>query len=420
MAEFLVVGINHRSGTAALREALYVEEERQPELLARLKAAGLAEAVFLSTCDRSEVQAVTADAEAAAAAVGAAFAGQAGVPAEEVAAQSYRLTGGEALRHIFAVAASLDSQVIGEPQVLGQVKEAHRLSVSAGLMGGSLDEALRAAYAAAKRVRRETGLAEQPVSIAAVVVGLARQLTGDLRRAQGLLIGPGEMGDLIVEQLRRAGLRELSVAHPSARRAAVIARRYVAHHMALSELPSGLAGADIVVAALGSGQRILTAETMARAIKARRHRPVLVIDVAVPSDVESGVDRLEDVFRYELDDLERAAMQGRSTRAAAASAAWDLIDEAIAGFLGRRAARTAVPAIVALRQRFETIRQEVLAERPADAAAATRLLINRLLHEPSALLRELAAAAPKEQAAAEQFLVRLFGLPNEGEEGKRR
>ena len=187
MADFLVVGVNHRSGTAALREALYVEEERQPELLARLKAAGLFEAVFLSTCDRSEVQAVASDVEATTAAVCAAFAGQAGVPSEEVAAQSYRLTGGEALRHIFAVAASLDSQVIGEPQVLGQVKEAHRLSAAAGLMGGNLDEVLQAAYAVAKRVRSETGLAEQPVSIAAVVVGLARQLHGDLKRAQGIL-----------------------------------------------------------------------------------------------------------------------------------------------------------------------------------------------------------------------------------------
>ena len=115
--------------------------------------------------------------------------------------------GAEALRHIFAVAASLDSQVIGEPQVLGQVKEAHRLAQAAGLVGGSLEEALQAAYAAAKRVRSETGLAEQPVSIAAVVVGLARQLHGDLARARGLLIGPGEMGDLVIEQLRRAGLR---------------------------------------------------------------------------------------------------------------------------------------------------------------------------------------------------------------------
>jgi len=343
-----------------------------------------------------------------------------GVPAQEVAAQSYRLTGGEALRHIFAVAASLDSQVIGEPQVLGQVKEAHRLSAAAGLMGGSLDEALQAAYAAAKRVRSETGLAEQPVSIAAVCVGLARQLHGDLKRAQGLLIGPGEMGDLVIEQLRRAGLRGLTVAHPSARRAEAIARRYEAHHVALSELPAALVNADVIVSALGAGRPAITAEMMIQAIKLRRHRPVLLIDLAVPADVESAVDRLEDVFRYELDDLEKAAMQGRSTRAAAASAAWGLIDEAIAGFLGRRAARAAVPTIVALRRHFEALRQEVLAERPADADAATRILVNRLLHGPSSLLRDLAPGAPEQRAAAEKLLARLFDLPADDYEGKGR
>ena len=141
---------------------------------------------------------------------------------------------------------------------------------------------------------------------------------------------------------------------------------------------------------------------------------------AVSREFFQAVDRLEDVFRYELDDLEKAAMQGRSTRATSASAAWDLIDEAIAGFLGRRAARAAVPAIVALRQRFETIRQEVLAERPADAATATRLLIARLLHEPSALLRDMASAEPAERAAAEQLLVRLFRLARDDDEGKGR
>jgi glutamyl-tRNA reductase len=418
MADFLVVGVNHRSGTPALREALYVEEERQPELLARLKSAGLAEAIFLSTCDRSEVQALADDGDRAAAAIETAFAGQAGVPREEVAAQSYRLAGAEALRHVFAVAASLDSQVIGEPQVLGQVKEAHRLAQVAGLMGSQLEEALQAAYAVAKRVRSETGLAEQPVSIAAVVVGLARQLHGDLKRARGLLIGPGEMGELVIEQLRRAGLGGLAVAHASARRAALIAKRYDAHHLTLADLPAGLAAADIVVSAQGAGRPVVTAALMADAIKVRRHRPVLLIDVAVPADVEPAVDRLDDVFRYELDDLERAAMQGRSTRAQSASAAWRLIDEAVAGYLGRRAARAAVPAILALRQRFEAIREEILAERPADAATATRLLVNRLLHEPTARLRELAAAAPAERAEAERLLARLFGLAAEAPEDK--
>jgi glutamyl-tRNA reductase len=404
VAEFVVVGVSHRSGTAALRDALYVEEERQPELLRRLRAAGLAEAMFLSTADRSEVQAVAGDPDSAAAAVETAFAGQAGVPREEVAAQSYRLAGAEALRHIFAVTASLDSQVIGEPQVLGQVKEAHRLSEAAGLMGGQLDDALQAAYVAAKRVRSETGLAEQPISIAAVVVGLARQLHGDLARVRGLLIGSGEMGELVIEQLRRAGLGGLTVAHGSARRAALIAKRYEAHHMTLDELPAGLAAADVVVCAQGGGRPVVTAEAMADAIKARRHRPVLLIDVAVPADVEPAVDRLADVFRYELDDLERAAMHGRSTRAAATNAAWSLIDEAVAGYLGRRAESLASPS-PALRRRFEALRAEVLSERPADAAAATGLMVDRLLRQATAGLEAMAA---DEKAAAERLLARLF------------
>jgi glutamyl-tRNA reductase len=190
--------------------------------------------------------------------------------------------------------------------------------------------------------------------------------------------------------------------------------------MTLAELPAGLVNADVVVSALGAGRPAISAAVMGQAIKARRHRPVLLIDLAVPADVEPAVDRLDDVFRYELDDLEKAAMQGRSTRAAAASAAWGLIDEAIAGFLGRRAARAAVPTIVALRQRFEALRQEVLAERPADAETATRALINRLLHGPSSLLRDLAPGAPEERAAAERLLAKLFELPADKDEGKGR
>ena len=188
--------------------------------------------------------------------------------------------------------------------------------------------------------------------------------------------------------------------------------------MALDELPAALVAADIVVSALGSGRPVVTAQAMDQAIRARRRRPVLLIDVAVPPDIDPQVDRLDDVFRYELDDLERAAMQGRSTRAAAADAAWSLIDGAIAGFLGRQAGKAAVPTIVALRRRFEAIREDVLAERPTDAASATRLLVNRLLHDPSALLREMAAASPAEQAEAEKLLARLFRLGGDDEDGK--
>ena len=150
------------------------------------------------------------------------------------------------------------------------------------------------------------------------------------------MIGPGEMGDLIVEQLRRAGLGGLTVAHPSARRAALIARRYDGHHITMADLPAGLVRADIVVGALGAGRPAVTADAMAEALKTRRRRPVLLIDVAVPADIDPAIDRLEDAFCYELDDLEKAAMQGRSTARRGGGAAWALIDEAISGFLGRR------------------------------------------------------------------------------------
>jgi glutamyl-tRNA reductase len=173
--------------------------------------------------------------------------------------------------------------------------------------------------------------------------------------------------------------------------------------MSLDELPAGLAAADVVVCAQGGGRPVVSAEAMADAIKARRHRPVLLIDVAVPADVEPAVDRLADVFRYELDDLERAAMHGRSTRAAAANAAWGLIDEAVAGYLGRGAESLALPS-PALR-RFEALRAEVLAQRPADAAAATGLMVDRLRRQVAAGLEGM---APDERAAAERLLAQLF------------
>ena len=182
---------------------------------------------------------MASDADLAAAAVERAFAGQAGVPGAEVATQSYRHDGAEALRHMFAVASSLDSQVIGEPQVLGQIKEAHRLSQVAAAVGGQLEAALPAAYAAARRVRRETGIAEQPVSIAAVVVDLAREIHGDLSRARGLLIGPGEIGELVIEQFRRAGLGGLTVAQGSPRRARADRQAYDADRLTWPSWPRG-------------------------------------------------------------------------------------------------------------------------------------------------------------------------------------
>ena len=411
---YLIVGVSHRSGTAALRERLFVDEAGQAELLAALRAAGLAEALVLSTCDRTELHAVAGDAARAAAVMREILARQGRVTAADIAAQGYDLSGAAALRQLFAVASSLDSVVVGEPQVLGQVKDSQRLSTSLGMMGPQLEAMLRAAYGAAKRVRSETAIGERPVSIAAAAIQMARGVHGDLARCTALLFGGGEMGELMAAQLRQAGLAQLIVLHKSGARGALIAHRLGGHVRPFDELAGALADADILIAALGDERQTVTVAAVRQALRARRQRPMICIDSAVPGDIEAAVHDLDGAFRFDLGDLERLAVEGQSSRAAAADPAWAIVDAEVAAFAAGAATRQAVPAVVALRRHFETVRDQVLAENPGvDAAAVARLLVNRLLHAPSAVLRELAVDATvdggSELVAIERLLTRLFG-----------
>jgi glutamyl-tRNA reductase len=411
--EPLVVGASHRSATARLRDRLYLEPAAVPAFLQRMRGVGLVPGIVLSTCDRTELALIDdGRGDLADRAIGL-LAEQAGAGAAELTAQAFRLRGDEALQHLFAVAGSLDSQVIGEPQILGQLKLAHRQAAEAGLVEGNLAAMLQAAYVAAKRIRSETPIAERPVSMAAAAVQLARNVHGDLSRSAALLLGSGEMGELMIEQLRRAGLARVTVAHPVARRAELLAQRLVAHHLDMAALPDALAAADIVVGALGTGTYAIVPDAIAMALKRRRRRPMLLIDAAIPGDVDPMIDALADVFRYDLADLEQIAVEGQAGRSAAAARGWAIVDEEVARFRRERAAREAAPMVVALRRHFETVRAQVLAEGPADAAAATRRLINRLLHEPSELLRRAAASGGEttmNAAALEQALREMFRL----------
>lgn len=408
--EPVVVGVSHKTAPASLRDRLFAEESQLSSLLSTLKQSGLDQAVLLSTCDRIEVQAVAADPEQAAAVITDFLASRAGVGRDELRASLYRLDGEAALRHVFAVAASLDSAVVGEPQVLGQVKEAHRLAKAAGLVGAELDRLLQSAFAAAKRVRSETAIAERAVSVAAVAAQLARDLHGDLARCAGLIVGAGEMGEFLAETLRQAGLGRITVAHGSPRRAELVAHRFGGHFVGLDELEPALARADIVIAALGVGRMAIDVALVRRALRARRQRPILFVDAAVPRDIEPAVASVDAAFLYDLDDLERLALEGLAGRSAAAAEAWTIVDDEVAAFNAGRAARQAVPALVALRRHFEAARHDVLAQGDGiDAAEATRLLINRLLHDPSSALRRL-AAEQGDPASAEALLRRLFGL----------
>ena len=412
---YLVIGASHRTCSGALRDRLTTEEAEVPDVLARLRGAGLAQAVWLSTCDRVEVQLAHPRPLEAALVVAEVLAARLGLATADLAGQLYTLTGLDAVRHVFAVACSLDSQIVGEPHVLGQLKAAHRHAAAAGLTGPELEALLQAAYAAAKRVRSETPIAEGATSLVAAAVQVARDLHGDLRRCSGLLMGLGDMGVLVLDGLREAGLGRLTVAAPVDRRAEAAARRLDSHFAPWGDLDSALAGADIVVTAAGLGRYILSRDAVKAALKKRRYRPVFLVDAAIPADVDPAVARLEEAFVYDLADLERVALKGRVGREAATRAAWAIVDEAVAAFARDRAERAAVPAVAALRAYFEGERRRLLADQGGlDAQAATRLLVNRLLHRPSEVLRRLAAGSDgadlAERAAAERLLFRLFRL----------
>ena len=415
----VLVGASHRSASAALRERLFVDEAEFGDVYRRLRAAGVGQALVLSTCDRVEVHAVSDDADAAARSITGVLAARSGLDPVELSASLYSLAGKAAARHLFAVAASLDSLVIGEPHVLGQVKTSHRIANAAGMAGGELGFLLQAVYEVAKRVRSETALGARPVSIAAAAVEVAREIHGSLGARGALLIGVGEMGELVARQLRDAGLGRLMVTHQAMGRAEALARRLDANVQPIEALADGLAAADIVITTVGLGAHIVTREMMLTVLKRRRMRPVFVIDLAVPPDADPAVSDLDGAFVYDTGDLEGVARAGLAEREAAEEEAWRLIEDGLAAYLRGRSARAAAPAVVALREHFEAARERVLDEVDGSgAAAATRLLINRLLHGPSEALREIASGDENgaERAAAERLLDRLFRLSRAGAE----
>jgi len=410
---FVLVGANHRSASADLRDRLFVDESDFGDMLSRLRGAGLDQALLLSTCDRVEVHTLHADPAVAERAIIETLAAHAGLAPDDIAGELYVLRDEAAARHLFAIAASLESLVIGEPFVLGQVKESHRAARAVDMVGAELERLLQATYAAAKRVRTETAIGERPVSIAATALAVARDVHGDLAGAVGLVIGVGEMAELVARQMREAGLGRLIVSHRSAARAASLARRLDANVQPIEALGDTLAAADIVICDVGLGGYVLTRDLMAEALARRRRRPVFIVDLAVPPDTDPAVVELDGAFVYDSADLERVAQAGLAGREAESAAAWQIVDAALADYLRARSMQAAVPAIVALRERFETAREGVLAETGGgDASAATRLLVQRLLHAPSEALREIAGedGGGATHRRAERLLRRLFGL----------
>jgi glutamyl-tRNA reductase len=408
--DLLLVGASHRGATTALRERLFLDASAAPTILQRLKQEGFAQALAVVTSDRCELYVFHADAGRAAATLRAVLAATAGLAPELISAQSFERRGMVALRHLFSVAASLDGPVLGEPQILGELEANHRAASAAGLVGPELEAMLQAAYLAAQRIRSETPLADQPVSMATAAIDVARELFGDLARCRALMLGIGDMGEMMAVELKKGGLASLTVTHPAGARAELVARRLSSHFRDWAELDAALAGSDIVIAAVGAGRVVVTKDAIKTALKTRRHKPMLLFDAALPPDIEPAVGELDDAFRYDLDDLERLAMEGRTPRgtaalrSSAAEKAVQILAEETAKFERRRADPAALPALQAL---FETERLKALAAAGGDAEKATRILVDRLLQRPSGAL---AAIEGKDASALAKLMERLFGL----------
>lgn len=409
-SRLLVVGANHLTSTVALRDRLFVDDDQAQILLERLRDRGLDQALLLATCDRIEVDVLHDDPDFAAKSILDVFSAHSGADYAELDRQCYRLDGRPAVRHLFRVAASLDSLVVGEPQILGQVKNSHRLAQEKSMVGPDLEDLLAAAYHAAKRVRTETSIGERPVSIAAAAERLACNVHGTLDRCTALLIGAGEMGEMIVEHLRRAGLGRVVVVANIMAQAEELALRLGGHFEPFDNIAQRLPEADIIVSAVGSGRYVVTQAMVKDALAARRQNPVFLIDAGVPVDIEPAVGDLDSAFVFDLADLEGVAVEGLVGRDSETTAAAAIIEQEVERFLDVQAGRAASPLVSALRDHFEDTRRDILDNTPNDTISATHLLVNRLLHGPSEVLRQMATERDPSLPDAERLIARLFGV----------
>ena len=389
--EPVVLGLSFRTAPVEVRERLAVALPSTGDAGRRAHERFGGELVLLSTCNRVEAYAVGPRPEALA----AWFAELASTPLGD---HVYAHRGGAAVRHLFRVAASLDSMVVGEPQILGQLKAAFEAARTAGTVGALLDRAFSRAFAVGKRVRRETGIAQGAVSVSSVAADLARRIFGDLQGRSVLLVGAGKMGEAAARKLRRAGAR-LVVVNRSPERAEALARACGGVARSFEALASELVRADVVVTSTSSPRFVLTADTMPDVMRARRHRPLFLVDIAVPRDVDPRVGEVDGVFLYDVDDLQEVAEENRQARLVHVKDAERIVAEEVAAFERWRRSLVLTPTVVALRRRFSRVvraelertlgRLDGLSER--DRRALEKMadaIVNKLLHEPTRRLRE--------------------------------
>jgi glutamyl-tRNA reductase len=413
------VGISHRTAPVELRERVDFARRGLDAALAALAARNLtSEAVVLSTCNRAEIYS-GAESDEAADSCGRFISEYNGVAWDTLAPHIVIYRGPEAADHLFRVAAGLDSLVVGEPQILGQVKDAFAAASQAKSTGALTHRLFTSAFSVGKRVRRETSLGEGAVSVSYAAIALAKKIFGKLDGLNVLILGAGEMAKLTASHLKAQGVKQLTIASRTFETAEALASRLNGRAAPWTSIGHALAAADIVVTATGSTEPVLTRTGVEDAMRPRRGRPLFVIDIAVPRDVDPAVGLLDQVFLYNIDDLQSIVKENMARRTSEVDRAEAIVREEVDRFKTWMHSRELVPTVVALRQRFEAIRQAELqrleprmASMPPEARARvdeiTHLLVEKLLLTPT---EQLKAAEDEAQAVADaDALNRLFNL----------
>ena len=416
---FLVTGLNHHTAPVEVREQVAISIEDLPAAVRALSEhAGVREAMIVSTCNRVELFAVYHDAPPD---LTAFLAKRFPAFAAELPAHLYHHHDTEAVRHLFRVASSLDSMVVGEPQILGQVKEAFAVAREAGAAQGELDRLMQTTFAAAKRIRSETSIGSSSVSIASVAVDLALKIFGSLSGKKVLLVGAGKMGELAARHLLAQGAGSLTIANRTDERAQRLARTFGGQALPFAELREQAHRFDIVITSTGAQGFLFRRDDGQRFLSQRRGRPMFLIDIAVPRDVDPETNRVDGVFLYDIDDLQSVAAANLADRSREAAKAEALIEAEMERFSRKASMLDVVPALVALQGSVEAMRQAELrraAARLAELTPAqrdavetlTRGLANKFLHAPMQALRS--AAAEGDQGRV-QTLRDVFHLPEQ-------
>ncbi len=399
--KIVLLGMNHRTAPVDVRE-LFAVSETQPLLRKLIDRPEIAEAALISTCNRVELVVTTDNPDAARHVLYEFFsrelAGGHGPSTAALEEMTYLHRERDAVEHVFRVASSIDSMVVGEPQILGQVKDAYREAAEAGVCGAVLSRLFQRAFATAKRVKNETGIAQRPVSVARVAVDLAKQIFETLDDKSALLIGAGEMIEASLVALHDHGLGARRIANRTAAHAETLARRFAGTAHGLDEIDALLPHSDVVLCCVGGDAPILTRERIAAGLAARRGRPLFLIDIGVPRNIDPGVHELDSAYLYDLDDLQQVAAANEQERLRESERAERIVYEEREQFEGWMVALQAVPTIRNLRDRADEIRRGEI-DRFAGRLRLdegqhemleqlTRSIVNKIMHAPISRLRD--------------------------------